>query len=219
MNKTKQQILASDDPFISSILVLILDEYGPEALNWDPTTIQMELETDGRVHLSDNFLLKMGAAIQIMTTDNFYRSLPDFITLANIISGDLSSVNFWKPADEYTISSAVAQVRLLNPPEGNIMEAFDEEIIGYITVMLRSGGILTPPESLKFIPSDSLAVNDISTIQEDPVLLGVGYQAAQEASEDLQAFEDNVLRAMLQELQTLKLERGSLDALFQGRVT
>lgn len=208
MNKSKQLALQNKDLSLSALAVILIDEYGTEALNWDLETVKMELETDTRMEIPEEVITRIGCLQQIMTTDSFYQSLPDFITLCSIASGSLDSTSFWKPADAYDITAVMAEARLLNPPEGDIREILNPEILAYIEIALREFGILIPPDCLKFIHTDSLAVNDLATIQEDPILFSAGYREAQSASDDLAVFEDRILQKIRAEIMALDLETG-----------
>lgn len=196
---------------MTSLILVLIDEYGTEALTWDPETIKMELEEDFHVDLPNDSLDKICAGCQIIGSDSFYKSLPDFIEYCNILSDDACDYNSWAPADVYDITSAMAEVRLIAPPLGPIEEFLDPEIVGYITVELRDAHVIQPPECLSFIPSSALAINDIGKMANDEEMFAAGYETAVEDSEDLQLYETSILKGLLQELSELELEHGNLD--------
>lgn len=216
MNKTKKAVLMKANPFIASLLAVIIDEFGVESLNWDIETIRMELEECADMELSETVIAKIGCALEVMTSDSFYKSLPDFITICNTATGDLSNPGAWNPADAYEIVSAVSEIRLINPVE-NPAKDIAPDIIAYIEVVLRDFGVINPPNCLEFIPAKNLAIQDIGTVSEDPQLVAAGYQLAQESADELSTYEDNVLTELLTELRTLELENGSIDNLFKGK--
>ena len=67
---------------MTGLMLVVIDEYGTEALDWDPETIKMELEDDFHVELSSSTLDKICVGAQLLTTKKFYKSLPDLIIFA-----------------------------------------------------------------------------------------------------------------------------------------
>lgn len=212
-NKSKQDFLKKPDPSMTGLMLVVIDEYGTEALDWDPETIKMELEDDYHVELSSSTLDKICVGAQLLTTQKFYKSLPDFNNFCNILSDDDSSYGIWAPADAYDITGAMAEVLLLAPPKEPKEIAFDPEIIGYIVVALRNAHILTPPECLSFIPSKELAIKEIGSLSDDNDMFSAGYETGIENSQDLQDYEVKVLAKIMYELNELKLEHGDLEFL------
>ena len=196
---------------MTSLILVLIDEYGTEALEWDPETIKLEIEEDFHVDLPNDSLDKICAGCQIIGSDSFYKSLPDFIEFCNILSDDSCDYETWAPADVYDIVSAMAEVRLISPPLGPIEEMLDPEIAGYITVELRDAHVIEPPECLSFIPASALAINDIGKVSDDPDMFSAGYETALEASDELQLYETALLQRLLQELSELQLEHGDLS--------
>lgn len=212
MNRSKQKLLIKPGLFMSTLIVIVVDEYGIEALDWDIETIQMELETDGHLRIPEENLTKLACGLTVMKSDSFFHSLPDFITTCNIASNDIESVELWNPADAYEITSTVAEVMMLNPPdlqEGQL--PFSDEIIGYIEVALREVGCLIPPNCLGFINKDNLVINDLTTVQADPTLFAAGYQIAQETSNELAQYEANVMAALKAELKSIEYEHANVE--------
>lgn len=217
MNKSKKQMWLSESLSMTTIIALIIDEYGPEALNWDPQTVVMEVETDIGHELSEIMDLKIGCAMNVMVNpDSFYKSLPDFITICNIASDDISSINLWNPADAYEITATVAEVRFLNPPE-QLDNPFGPDIVGYIELVLREEGVTVPPKCLNFVSRANLAVKDLGTVEGDPQIFAAAYQESQEASASLQEYEDNTLKKVLQELSQIEFEHGSMENLWRKK--
>ena len=207
MNRSKQILLNKPGLFMSTLITIVVDEYGTEALDWDIETIKMELETDGNMKIPADNLTKLACGLMVMKSDSFFWNLPDFITTCNIASNDLDSLTLWNPADAYEITSTVAEVMILNPPElVDGKPPFSEEIISYIEVALKDIGCLTPPNCLGFINRDHLMMEDIGTVQDDPTLFAASYQMAQDSSDELLQYEANVMAALKAELQSIEYE-------------
>ena len=74
----------SPQTFASVLLTVFLDRFGVEGLQWDPGTITLEVEEEFDVDLPQASLDKLLVAINLVTSDAFYRSLPDFVMFCNV---------------------------------------------------------------------------------------------------------------------------------------
>lgn len=194
---------------------MLIDLYGTEALTWDLETIKMELEDDLRVKLNDDIVSKIAVGIQLITTDRFYVSTPDFIHFCNVINDEKGLPDVWSPADAYEIAWAIVEVSLLDPPETAWEQALNPEILAYIAIVLRDAGISTPPDSLKFIPSDLLLGPDIGKLSDDPVLFEAAYAESTDASDMLENYVNEQTYELLEELQDLQLRVGSTETVIK----
>lgn len=213
VNLSKRKVLAAQEPSMTALITVLVDEYGTEVLNWDPETIALEVRDDFKVNLSTRAMDRICAGQQILTTDEFYTSLPDFNIFCTTLSDDPCEPDTWEPADAYDIVSAVAEVRLIAPPDRPIEVAFDPEILAYMIVALKDEHVIQPPECLSFIPADALATTDLGAVANDPVMFQAGYEDGLEKSAELQNHETMVLSKIIDELTPVTLENGSLDIL------
>ena len=216
MNTSKQRALLNPDSTVTVLTLIVLDSYGMEAIQWDPETIQMELETDAHAKIPEDNLLKIGCGMTLMGTDAYYTSLPDFISMTNIIAQDLDCVNMFKPSDAYDIVAGVTEALLLNPPD-EMTQPFTEEITAYIALMLRTEGILTPPQNLGFVPKDFLAIADLGTCVEDSTIFEAGYEQAIKASDDIQAYEDAWMHEIGRQIREVNFEKGDTTWMFEKK--
>jgi hypothetical protein len=90
--ETLRKVLTNRNSFVTTLLTVLLDVWGTEALEWTPETIKMELEDDFGIKLPPVILDRIMAGIIILTTDEFYQSLPDFIELTNVLNGHASTM-------------------------------------------------------------------------------------------------------------------------------
>ena len=108
-----QEMWRSPETFASVLLAVYLDRFGTEALDWDPTTATLEIEQEFDVDLPQDSLDKLMVAVQILTTDRFYKSLPDFITFCNVLSGDDYRPDMWDPADAEEVAWGVTEAMII----------------------------------------------------------------------------------------------------------
>lgn len=125
---------------------LFVDRYGTAALNWDPETVWLEVRDDfGAV--PEASLHRLMAAVTILTTDLFSSHLPSFVSLCNVLSGDLLDPGMWDPADAAECAWGITEALLLDPGEGD--DPFAPEIQAYVREACRWEGLLDPPDVLR----------------------------------------------------------------------
>lgn len=120
-------------------------------LNLHPTALRGELRDILRItDIPQSSMDLLMAATLIAQTDLFYRDLPTFIDVCNILSGSPVSPDVFDPADVYEIAWALAEAYLLDPPETPDVHAdrFSEEIREYIGFMAVEEGMLSLPAIL-----------------------------------------------------------------------
>lgn len=207
---TNRELLLTGNPKTTSLMLMLIDLYGTDALQWDIETIKLELEDDLRVKLSEDSLSKLAVGCQLLTTNKFYVSAPDFIHFCNVINDEKGMSNVWSPADAYEIAWAMVEVGLLDPPEDAWEKTLSPEIMAYIIIVLREAGLNTPPDSLKFISSDQLLGPDIGKFSDDQMLFEAAYAEAKDASDAINTYVNAQTYDLLQELSGLQLKNGSV---------
>lgn len=194
--------------FATVLLVLLVDNYGTDAFKWAPETIRMEIEDDYGLKLPQPNFDRLMTAIALLTSDDFYRSLPDFIHFCNILSGDAYDPRHWDPADAMEVAWGITEAMIIDPPSND--EPFDEEIRAYIGKVLDDEGIMSPPDILK------LGLRDVSDLTDqvqaeftdDPTMFAAIYQFEQGKTEDINEGIKRNLSHMAKQLEALPLRAG-----------
>lgn len=205
------------DPYVTTLVVLLTDMYTNQKtgnidwLNWDIETIKLELEDDLRIKVPPRVIDKIAVGQLLMTTDLFYKTAPDFIHFCNIMNDDDEMKGVWNPADSYEIAWAVAEATLLEPPDGDLAEAFSPEVLGYIKIVLKQANILTPPDSLPFISPDELSGPAIGELSDDEVLYKAAYDEAQEGTDMLNEYVNMRTTELLNQLSQITVRKGNLQ--------
>lgn len=211
MRNIMQEAWTSKETFASVLLTLFLDRFGTEALQWDPTTITLEIEEEFSVDLSQLSLDKLFVAIQIMTTDKFYKSLPDFISFCNVLSGDTYRPDMWDPADAEEVAWGVTEGLLLYPPEDDDPEPFTDEIRSYIGAMLDREGIINPPDILRIALRQARVSPAIEDFSDDPTMFNAVYDLEEGKREDIEQTVRMRTKLMAAQFRALKLKTGAVD--------
>lgn len=201
-----RELLTSRDTFATTLLVLVIDTYGPEAMEWSPQTLAMEIHDDFQVDLPQSNIDKIMAAIQLLTTNDFYQRLPMFNYLCNVLSGDPFDPSIFEPATAEEIAWAVVEAALLFPPEAD--ESFTPEILAFIRKVLESDGVFTVPTVLGFARSDAQE-DPINHLTEDPEMYQAFYANQQQHSTEIDRLVQGQLQELVKQLETLPLRNGN----------
>lgn len=149
--------------------VLKLEPGDVDPFEWDPRAILMEIEDDFNVQLPAANFDRLMVAINIVTSDAFFKSLPDFIDYCNILSGSTLDPRVWDPADVGEIAWGLTEALLIWPPDEDDDNPFDSEITAYIGQALDAEGIIHPPDILKIATDRSHFAGRVpDTYTDDP---------------------------------------------------
>jgi hypothetical protein len=191
---------------------MVMDHYGPEAMQWAPETIRMELEQDFHLKLPKATLDKIMAAICIVTTNVFYKDVTRFVELCNILSGDDFQPDEFEPADAEEMLIAITEALLLWPPNDDAEDTeFSPEIREYIRQVLGQQGILKPFDVLRLAFSgDESAKVDVE-FADDPEMYSAIYETQQSKTDELKIVYLENMSALTQQLQLLPLQQGTTE--------
>jgi hypothetical protein len=191
------------------MLIIASDRFGPELLDWDPETISMELAAEYGEVPQGNYNQLM-AAIELVTSDTFYVSLPDFIRLCNTLYNGTFNPAEFDPADAGEVSWGITEAMLIWPPERDNENPFAEDILGYIRHAVREEGIMVPPDILRLgiQKGDNLWNNVQATFSDDPVMFNAIYDVERSKTDEINEMVKSRLSILLNQLDALDLEHG-----------
>lgn len=209
-----RRVLIDDDTYATTLLVMFVDRYGTEGLSWSPETIRMQVEADYNVTLPQPSLDKLLAAITLITTDYFFKDLPKFIDLCNILSGDTFDPRVFDPADSFECAWGITEAMLVSPPDfEEDPEPFADDIRRYIGEVLRGEGYVQPPDVLRIALDADYAGQVEYDFADDPEMFEGIYAVQQDKSgEAVEMIKDN-LRELLSQLKALPLTSGDTSSL------
>lgn len=204
-----QEAWTSQETFGAVLLALFLDAFGTEALEWDPGTIAIEIEDEFNVDLPSGTFDRLMVAIHILTTDRFYKSLPDFITFCNVLDGEEYRPDIFDPADAEEVAWGITEAILISPPDESDPEPFSDEIRAYIGAVLDKEGIINPPDILRIALRAARVSPSIGDFSDDPEMFNAVYDLEAGKTEDIN--RTIVLRTQLlaEQLAALKLQNGN----------
>jgi hypothetical protein len=207
----RQKVWRDPESFATTLLILFIDKYGTEALDWDPLTIQSEVEQDFAVKLSRPIFDRLMAGISVLATDAFFTSLPDFINLCNVLSGDTFDPTVFDPADAGECAWGMTEALMLSPPDDDDEEPFSSEIVDYLSEVIRSEGILTPPDILRLgLKADAaeLVESIRYSYSDDPEMFNGIFDMEKSKTDDINLLVKARLTSLVKQIEALPLENG-----------
>jgi hypothetical protein len=211
MSKDKMltEMWKSPQTFATVLITVFLDRFGTEGLSWDPSTVTMEVEQEFDVDLPQTSFDKLMAAISLLTTDRFYKSLPDFITICNVLSGDVYNPAMFDPADGEEIAWGVTESMLIYPPEED--DPFSDEIRAYIGATLDAEGIINPPDILRIALRSANVSNSIEEFSDDPAMFNAIYDMESSKTGAIEQIVQEKTVMLHDQLAALSLKNGSTE--------
>ena len=209
MSNIMQEAWRSKETFATVLLTMFLDRFGTEALEWDPATIALEVEDEFDVDLPQLSLDRLIVAIQILTTDRFFKRLPDFIAFCNVLDGDPFQPDTFDPADAEEVSWGITEALLISPPEDDDPEPLTPEIRAYIGSVLDGEGILNPPDILRVALRMVKMTPAMKDFSDDPEMFSAIYDVEAGKTEDINQSIRFKTELLTEQLAALQLKNGS----------
>jgi len=210
----EREAWATPHQYATTMLVLFVDTYGTEGLAWDNRTIKMEIEDDFDVELPQGNFDRLMVAKSLLTTDDFYHSLPDFIQWCNILSGDTYDPRVWDPADAGECAWGITEALLIDQPEDD--NPFQQEVVAYVGAMLDAEGIITPPDVLQIAANmRGRQAEGLGDFSDDPDMFSAVYDFETGKTEAINAYVKQSLITLSKQLDTLPLQTGSTKNVVQ----
>ena len=203
-----QEILSSPSTFATVFLTVAADKFGSEFLGWDPETIRMEMDQQFSIKMPDVCFNRLMVAVQLVTSDAFYKSLPDFIQACICLTHGMMTTDTWEPADALEIAWGVTEALIIWPPPPKEEEPFTQDIVKYIQMALEDEGIMNPPDVLRIGAKSDLLPKVQATYSDDPEMFAAIYEVEQGKGEDINQGIRNNLRLLIHQLHDLKLDNG-----------
>lgn len=225
---TARDFWLDEDSYALTLLTLFFDQYvlpwqaaqaegeteEENPLTWDPETIALEIEDDHNIALPKLVHDRLMTAINLVTTDSFFKSCPDFIAYCNVLSGTPYGPE-WDPADAIEVAWGITEGMLIRPPDDDDEEPFTEEIRAYIGKVLDDEGIMNAPDILQIALRDAKLTDVQGEFSDDPTMFNALYDAEASKTQDInRAIREN-LRHLLAQLRSLPLEDGDTSQVEQ----
>lgn len=193
----------------TSLLALVIDEYGTDSLGWDPETFRLQIQSDFGVELSRINMDKLMGMITAMTTNMFYQSVPAFTQIANALNNSGADFDHLEPPTAAESAWAITEITLSDPPKqrDQYSEQFSTDVRRYLGVILTTEGILHPPDVLQIAELDEQTQKNADvTFADDPSLYSGFYQLSQSKATDITQYVRSRINLLLTQLHALPLQ-------------
>jgi len=210
VNQTQvlRKVLTSEETFATTLLVLVIDQWGTEALEWSPTVLRMELEETFDVQLPQENLDKLVAGITIVTTDMFFKDVSRFIQLCNVLAGSPFDPEEFDPADSLECAWGITEALMLSPPDEEDPEPFSDEVRHYVAFVLKEEGYIKAPDILGIALNADLSAQVSTDFADDPEMFQALYSMQQDKATEIDEILKGNLLELLGQLKALPLENG-----------
>jgi hypothetical protein len=196
-----------------NLLVLFMDVYGAEGLNWMPETIEMEIRDDSGVDLPEANFDKLLTAISLLVTDNFFVSPTDFTRACVVLSGHVVNPGSLILPDCADLAWGLTEGMMINPPDEDNEAPFSKEIVAYVGACLNDEGILNPPDILRIgLRDKDLADNARYSFSDDPEMMAAISGFEEDKTSSINSLVLNRLKDLFAQLQLLPLKNGQAVA-------
>ena len=211
------QRLTDEASLGTTLLMICLDQFTEDFLEWEPSTLDTEVKARFGVELPDENKDKLWALVTALTTNLFYVSLETFIPVCNSLNGSAADFDEYDPVTPEEAAWGIVEVRLIDPPaEGEPPGAeFSHEVKRYIGLTLRNEGTTITPTLLKpYVEYDEEPEPEPGLIGEtEDMMYEVYLRRQQERNEDINEYVRGRLEMLIGQLRTLPLTYGSVEKL------
>lgn len=206
-----RKIWTEDDAFATTLMALLLDAFGIQAVYWQPETIEMEVYRVFGCDISYGNYGRLMTGISILTTNAFFQSAADFAPMTVRLNGHSVSPDTFVLPDADDVTWGVTEGLLLaaSPESQNQgLPEFSEEITGLIGQILDQEGILNPPDVLRIATRDNDLVNRVQyAFSDDPEMFSAIHDVESSKTGAIQKYVRDRMRSMLQQLAELPLRK------------
>lgn len=211
---TIAELIQNPNALATALTVAFVDEYGTEALSWDPQTIWAELE-DLRAKPNRDAVDRLLAGALVLTTDRFQNEVPIFIDVANVMAGGRVSAEVFDPADATECAWAVTEHFLLDPPDDREQSPYSTDVKVYIANVIKYEGLINPPAILISAAGEQYSPTTFD-LAYDPEMYASVYKIQKERTEDINKWLHTRLSMLRDQLSHLTLKNGDASRTIQA---
>lgn len=190
----------------SCALVLCVDRFGAEMINWDPITVAMELRDLLGEEADEALLDKIQAASALLANDNYHRSLEVFLPLNAAFSLRRPSDSTLSYNSVEDIMWGLTEARLLEGGEDFEAAGFDDRIARVVGMQLSLEGSTKPPPIMKFAQFSEQELDNRDLGLSGDALMSEAYWTRQDKLiDELNQYASDRLRELFKQLASLPL--------------
>ena len=189
-----------EETFATVLLSGLLRMYGPELLNWDGITIQMQVKDDLNIDMPRRIYDQLMGLLSVLNTDAVYKEANVFDLAVSALNRQGLVFDNSSPAAK-DVAWAVAEISLNdpNPVTRDPKLPWGKQVQRYVRAILDDEGLTIPPQILSFADSrtPTLAAGD------EPQDYAETWGVAQSRADEVDQVVENRFRILLQQLESI----------------
>jgi len=199
-----RQKLEDEETFATTLLVILIDEYGTDMFEWDPDTLVEAAKGTFKAEIPQVNRDKIWGLITVLSTNMFHSDAMVFNAVCQAFNNEESDFEIFNPISLEGAAWGVTEV-ILNDPESPINDRFSEEVRRYIGVLVDSRGLSQVPVVLSMaLPSKSLS-EGAAAYANDPEMYAAINGTQQANTDSISEYTKERVRALFSELKGLPL--------------
>lgn len=211
-------VFSRPDFHASCLLLMAVDCWGTECLEWEPEIFSTAVRDEFGVALNGLNYDKLNAAISLLSSNLYHRSIGAFCAINKALS--FKSVN----SKEMNICSlddilwGTTEAQLLEGSEEFQAEGFTQDIARYTGQLLMAEGVATPPSNVDFaIYDEAYAEANKNAEFDDAVVWKMQMQREESELEEMNRYMGINLMRLFKQLKALPLKnRAAIELQIDG---
>ena len=201
LKEAGRRYYSGEEPTFATVLVAIMIKlYGPEVLEWDGLTYQLEIKELFETEMPRTVYDKMMALVTALATDAVYKNVEIFDETVNALNGHGVGVDQDIPSAA-EVGWAVTELRLNDPDPATRSpeQPWGRDIQKYVSVVLRDEGLNIPPKALDFAETKILEAEGT----DDPTQYAAAWQSGQSRADEIDQWIEGLVVTLLEQLMGL----------------
>ena len=196
--------------YATSAMAILMDRWGTEFIEWDPVTLDLEINSEFGVQISPDLSDRINAASTLFTSNLFMMSLEHFSAVCNALNFGLVTSETFLPADLDDILWGVTEATLLM---GDIAgdQRYSHNIARYVGALLSEIGLKKAPSVLAFAEFDEYETMLEDDAFDDEISAKLWYDRQEEEKNSLEADNNTKIMLLLRQLSMIPLPSGNVD--------
>ncbi len=211
-----KEVFARPDMHASCLLLMAVDSWGMECIEWEPETFSSAVRDTFDAVLDGLNYDKLNAAISLLATNLYHRSPGAFTAVNKALSFKSVKPNEFNVCSLDDVLWGTTEAQLIEGKEEFIEQGFTQDISRYVGQLLEAEGVTNPPSNVAFAKIDERYREDNRNAEfEDPAAWKMTMQREEDQVEEMNKFMGVNLQRLFLQLRALPLS--NRDAL-QGQI-
>jgi len=204
------EVFSRPDIHGSCLLLMAVDSWGLECLEWEPETITTAVRDEFDANLDALNYDKLQAAISIVGSNLYHKSIGAFCAINKALSFKPVNSSEFNVCTLDDVLWGTTEAKLLEGSEEFVTQGFTHDISRYVGQLLEAEGIHNPPSNLQFAEYDERMAEEVTASEfRDPVAWKMVMQREEEETEQMNQFMGINLMRLFKQLKVLPLSNGT----------